>query len=483
MRHFLIIATIFFAFSEAYPQNDYPIVDTGQDKFYNDKKEMEQQPNNGGEYFGQDARHKGRQPAYKDNGNGTVTDLVTGLMWQKDLLADKYNYDECKAIADTFSLAGNNDWRLPTIKELYSLIDFRGITAIDEGNYRAYLDTDFFGFRLGGVINPEERPIDSQYATSTVYKGTTMNGNPTMFGVNFADGRIKGYPLHKDFELLLVRGNPDYGRNDFADNNDGTISDNATGLMWDKAGSTVGMNWKDALAWVQEKNGEKYLGHDDWRLPNAKELHSLVDYSRSPQETGTPAIDPVFDVPEITDEGGNKNYPFYWTSTTHIDGPRPDKAVYICFGEALGFMEQPPNSGNYRLLDVHGAGAQRSDPKDGNPEDFPNGHGPQGDVIRIFNYVRCVRDIKPSSVDEQSELIRDIELYPNPAENYVNIRFHSDKIANRMILITDISGREILQAIPYTVSAGENHLRIDVSTLQRGVYIIKTGSNSLRFVK
>ena len=40
-------------------------------------------------------------------------------------------------------------------------------------------------------------------------------------------------------------------------------------------------------------------------------------------------------------------------------------------------------------LDVHGAGAQRSDPKEGNPADFPNGRGPQGDAIRIYNYVRA----------------------------------------------------------------------------------------------
>ena len=56
-------------------------------------------------------------------------------------------------------------------------------------------------------------------------------------------------------------------------------------------------------------------------------------------------------------------------------------------------MEMPPGSGNYTLTDVHGAGAQRGDPKDGDPGDYPNGHGPQGDVIRIFNMVRCVRDI------------------------------------------------------------------------------------------
>jgi hypothetical protein len=47
-----------------------------------------------------------------------------------------------------------------------------------------------------------------------------------------------------------------------------------------------------------------------------------------------------------------------------------------------------------RWMDVHGAGAQRSDPKIGDPDDFPTGRGPQGDAIRIYNYVRLVRNIK-----------------------------------------------------------------------------------------
>ena len=52
-----------------------------------------------------------------------------------------------------------------------------------------------------------------------------------MFGVNFADGRIKGYPTgsmpgrgEKRFHVMYVRGNTDYGRNDFVDNGDGTVS-------------------------------------------------------------------------------------------------------------------------------------------------------------------------------------------------------------------------------------------------------------------
>ena len=97
------------------------------------------------------------------------------------------------------------------------------------------------------------------------------------------------------------------------------------------------------------------------------------------------AIDPIFEISSITNEGGETDYPFFWTSTTHISYPNNGQgAVYIVFGRALGYW-------NNHWTDVHGAGAQRSDPKTGDPTDYPEGHGPQGDAVRIYNYVRCVR--------------------------------------------------------------------------------------------
>ena len=186
--------------------------------------------------------------------------------------------------------------------------------------------------------------------------------------------------------VRYVRGNLDYGVNDFVDNGDGTITDTATGLMWSRADSGEGMDWEDALVWVQQRNSENYLGYNDWRLPNAKEVHSIVDYTRSPGTTNSAAIDPIFKVTSIIDERGGTNYPFYWTNTTHMKAAGGGKAaVYIAFGEAFGYMM---NS----WIDVHGAGAQRSDPKKGDPDEYPQGRGPQGDAIRIYNFVRFVRD-------------------------------------------------------------------------------------------
>jgi len=283
-----------------------------------------------------------------------------------------------------------------------------------------------------------ERVIDSQWASSSLYRGASVRDSGKLFGVNFADGRIKGYDLlmpfgnrEKTFFVLCVRGNPKYGQNDFRDNANGTISDRATGLMWTKADSDKGMNWEAGLAWAQAKNAAHFLGHSDWRLPNAKELQSLVDYARCPDATQSPAINPVFTCTTITNEIGQTDYPFFWTSTTHAGLRGGAAAVYIAFGRAAGWMGGTPGqrgggpgrngpppgdpgfgppperpeaggppeegrpaseSGHYRYTDVHGTGAQRSDPKVGDAKEFPHGRGPQGDVIRINNFVRLVRD-------------------------------------------------------------------------------------------
>ena len=365
----------------------YTIVDTGQNLCYGESGQITC-PQPGQSFYGQDAQYTNQQPSFVDNGDGTVSDLNTGLMWAQDPGA-KVSFEEAVAGAGQYNLAGYDDWRLPTIKELYSLIDFNGRVFRTESESTPFIDTNFFVFEYGDE-SAGARLIDAQYFSSTEYVGLTMNGNSTVFGVNFADGRIKGYPKQMGRTggamtqfVRYVRGNTSYGINDFVDNGDGTISDRATGLMWmqDDSGSTY--DWDGALNYCENLNAS---GYDDWRLPNAKELHSIVDYTRAPDAANpsqqAAAIDPIFNI--TSDDS------FFWTGTTHMDGPN-FFGVYFAFGEAWGEMEIPPNSGNRTLMNVHGAGAQRSDPKAGDPGDFYNPNAPQGDIQRIYNYARCVR--------------------------------------------------------------------------------------------
>ena len=375
----------------------YVVVDTGQRKCYSDGGEI-QAPGPGEAFFGQDAQYHGPAPSYRDNGDGTVTDLNTGLMWQQDP-GQKVSFAQAKSGAEKCRLGGHRDWRLPSIKELYSLIDFSGSTGRSAAASVPYIDTDHFVFQYGDVTG--ERHIDSQYCSSTEYVHTTMRGNPTVFGVNFADGRIKGYPSStigpgpgrlKLFYCLYVRGNPEYGKNDFVDNGDGTISDRATGLMWmqkDSGSLQAGprgdgkLNWQEALAWAE---GLEHAGHSDWRIPNVKELQSIVDYTRSPETTQSLAIAPLFESTLLDNGAGVTFWGFCWSGTTHLDGPpHTSQACYVAFGKGWGCMWG-------QWLDVHGAGCQCSDPKAGDPRYHPQGRGPQGDSVRIYNLARCVRD-------------------------------------------------------------------------------------------
>lgn len=389
----------------------YPIVGTNQITFF-DNTTIISATVSGQDFYGQNANYSGTAPSYTDNGDGTVTDNVTGLMWQQTLdhngdgsidYDDKLTYDEILALPDTCTTGGHTDWRVPTIKEQYSLMvfsgrDISGYEGTSADGLTPFINTDYFGYNYGDT-DAGERMIDVQCASTNVSVGNTMQ---MVFGVNFADGRIKGYGTTmmgeaKKFNYLLVRGNTSYGQNSFTSNDDGTITDAATGLMWMQDDSQAGMNWKDALGYAETF---EFAGHSDWRLPDAKELQSIVDYTRSPQSSSSAAIDPLFNCTQITNEAGEADYPFYWSSTTHANmttGNEGGWGAYVCFGRAMGneTLLPPPGGGKSTTAnwtDVHGAGAQRSDPKDGDPAEYSEGHGPQGDAVRILNYVRLVRN-------------------------------------------------------------------------------------------
>lgn len=375
----------------------YPVVSTMQDRCYDNTSGIAC-PQPGKPFFGQ-LSGKSAAASYQDNGDGTVSDRVTGLMWAKAPV-QRTTFDDAARLAAASRLGGHSDWRVPTIRELYSLIDFRGGFDRTPARSRPYIDTRVFTFSYGpgeglGDAAQGQRPIDVQEWSSTRYVGKTLKNVQTIFGVNFADGRIKGYPLMDPanrmqtpnrLNLRLVRG-PIYGINDFAVQAD-TVIDHATGLIWQRRDDGSARTWEEALQYCSSLTLE---GRSDWRLPDAKELHTIVDYTR------IPAISSSF---VLSDPKA-----YFWTSTTHLEGPPPsdgqprpfskagELAVYFAFGPALGWMEVPPGSGQSDWYDVHGAGAQRSDPKVLSTR-FPTGFGPQGDDVRGRNYVRCVADYR-----------------------------------------------------------------------------------------
>jgi hypothetical protein len=356
----------------------YPVVDTGQTKTFSTSIEIAA-PGSGQTFYGQDAQFAGTQPSYTKSNDGlTVKDNVTGLTWQQSQTAGDIYWTDAEAVPvalNKASYGGYSDWRLPTIRELYS------IWNASKG--WPYIDTNYFTVSYTSQTDLSHAIMWS----STKYTGllrSSIEGNvgaEMAFGVNFGTGHIKAYstsvgPKHM---VRAVRG-PIYGTSSFVDNGNGTINDQATGLMWTQSDSGVGMDWEHALAWAQTKNGEKLLGYSDWRLPNSKELQSLVDYTRSAEATSAanvgPAISPLFNTSSITNEAGATDYPYFWTNTSAggKDGEPLVFAWYVAFGRAADASGK----------DLHGAGAIRFDAK-------VTGK-PQGqDAERVFNYVRLVR--------------------------------------------------------------------------------------------
>ncbi len=496
---------------------DYPVVDTGQMVCYDNFGEITC-PAPGEAFFGQDAQFDGNLPSYTLSGDGlTVHDNNTGLTWVQSPETngdstldsdDKLTWADAMAFPATLnaqSFGGYNDWRVPTIKELYSLIDFSGTdpSGPDIVNLIPFIDTDYFDFAYGDE-SAGERIIDAQYWSSTQY----VASGDQVFGVNFADGRIKGYGLmgpsgEMEQFIRCVRGDS-YGANDFTDNEDGTITDNSTDLMWtqDDQGDGVsngprsGMIWEDALAWAEQKNAEDYLGYDDWRLPDAKELQSLVDYTRAPDVTGSAAIDPLFNVSGIFNEASQADYPWYWTGTTHAaaDGTARS-AVYVCFGRALGYFGPP---GMESWVDVHGAGAQRSDIKDGDFSGLNYAYdgyyfGPQGDARRHYNYVRLVRDAGTSTglSDDPDDPVDGAttggrlpgaptlhSVTPNPFNPTTRISFELPTSGPVRLRIFDLRGNLVRTLVDGFRAAGEHDLTWDGTSdsgrpLPSGTYLLR----------
>ncbi|MFI3258271.1 MAG: DUF1566 domain-containing protein, partial [Spirochaetales bacterium] len=184
------------------------------------------------------------------------------------------------------------------------------------------------------------------------------------FGVNHVTGHIKAYPSNNTQMgkyVRAVRGDV-YAQNQFVDNGDGTTTDNATGLMWSTLDLGVAVDWEEALALCE--NAE-LAGYTDWRLPDVKELQSIVDYSGV-----YPAIN--HDYFECTELPENENY-YFWTSTSayfSAQDPRYNSAWYVAFGYTS-----------------HGAGAVRFSPKYVGSDAIAEGED------NILNSVRLVRNI------------------------------------------------------------------------------------------
>lgn len=300
-------------------------------------------------------------PRFMDNGNGTVTDRLTELIWLKD--ADRFGEVTWEqALANARSLASGScgltdgskagDWRLPNIRELFSLIDYSAADPIIPA------DHVFTNVR------------SSIYWTSTTLAAAptlawmmTLGIGPTVFDLKLNPNRMwpvrgkstriartgqqhcydpKDANLLNPFQFFNCAGTGEDGEQQagvawpaprFADNGNGTVTDQLTGLVWLKNANPFGpKTWEQALqACNALASGSYGLGDDsrpgDWRLPNIKEIESLVNYG---------AFAPC--LPEGWDKVFTGVQPSsYWTSTSVAHAPA--EAMFIILGVGPAIFE------------------------------------------------------------------------------------------------------------------------------------------------
>jgi Protein of unknown function (DUF1566)/Ser-Thr-rich glycosyl-phosphatidyl-inositol-anchored membrane family len=133
--------------------------------------------------------------------------------------------------------------------------------------------------------------------------------------------------------LLLTSAGNGWGA--FVDNGDGTVIDTDTGLMWQQADNGAGRTWRIALSTCEAL---ELTGQTDWRLPDIRELQSIVD-----DRNYFPAIASVF----------NTRMEPYWSATT--DTQTPGNAWYVQF--IRGFADNSSKSDAYRVRCVRGGPA------------------------------------------------------------------------------------------------------------------------------
>ncbi|HED01119.1 MAG TPA: DUF1566 domain-containing protein [Proteobacteria bacterium] len=120
---------------------------------------------------------------------------------------------------------------------------------------------------------------------------------------------------------ILLCGNSSGNNLRFLDNHDGTVTDQATGLMWSKnaAPAIIALDWYSSLNYIAKLNVSAYAGYRDWRLPNINELSSLLD-----RNYYNPSLPPGHPFKAVN--------AWYWTGTTKAGYPEAAWRVYFFLG-------------------------------------------------------------------------------------------------------------------------------------------------------
>lgn len=221
--------------------------------------------------------------SFSDNGNNTVTDNVTGLLWQQSSDGTGRFFDDAVSYCNDLTLADLSNWRLPNRRELMNIIDY--------GMYNPAINSSYFP--------------DSNLPYWTNTPAATLTSTPYAWATSFYNGAVYLYDrAYYSYHARCVSG-PEHTTS-FTENGDGTVTDQDTSLMWQQTDDNTARTWQSAIDYCNDLVLPPG-GHSDWRLPDIKELESIVDFS-----VYNPAIDTAFT---------GTNTSVYWSSTTNFSIP------------------------------------------------------------------------------------------------------------------------------------------------------------------
>ncbi|MBK6999788.1 MAG: DUF1566 domain-containing protein [Rhodoferax sp.] len=269
------------------------------------------------------------------NADGTVSDTKTGLVWMRCAVgmrwtgstctgtASTYTFDQTRRLTDAVTFAGQSDWRIPTIRELQTIVNGPTLnTAIDTTVFSNTPHTPFWSGTADARLN-----LDWAWAVD-FFNGYTYE--------TYSHSSYSDY----FYALRLVRGGESAGSlldirrptSDYVDHGDGTVTHTPTNLTWKRCAQ--GQTWTGSTCsgtastytfnQAYALNGTTaFADASDWRVPTLDELSSLVDFSIA--HPGPTINSTIF--PAVSNE-------YFWSS---LPGVSPNSwAVNFFSGRTMG---------------------------------------------------------------------------------------------------------------------------------------------------
>lgn len=259
-----------------------------------------------------------------------TTDLNTGLIWTScqrgktgigcsTMGTVYFQYapaqTECASLNSGSGFANRTDWRIPEIDESISIFDYS--VASPSINQTFFPATESHNFKTNTISTLGSRTFNAAFIEGTIGTG------------DFTDSHY----------LRCVSNSVPTKNKRLVNNGDGTILDLDTSLVWQRCnagqtnlttcsgGTNLLTDWNGAISYCQSLN----LAGKTWRLPNARELRSLLDFFLT---YGSPGFDSLY-FPNTASAD-------YWTSTTRFSVP--SEAYLVNFGSSSGGPDTKANA-------------------------------------------------------------------------------------------------------------------------------------------